>query len=86
MVEGQSLVQLMGRFKRAGESGADGEARLSFRGQELIKWVGSVGATDKKMSIAATMESTLHAPIKIQGKLSPIYSDPNLGVSCGNCF
>ena len=41
----------------------------SYRGQELIKWVGSVGATENKMSLAATLESTLHDPIKVQGSL-----------------
>ena len=40
---------------------------VSYRGQELIKWVGSVGATENKMSLAATLESTLHDPIKVQG-------------------
>lgn len=70
VVEGKSLAQLMGRFKRAGIGRCDGEAMLSFKGQELVKWVGSVGSTDRKMSVAATLESTLHAPIKIQGELT----------------
>ena len=68
VVEGKSLVQLMGRFKRAGVGMRDGEALLSYKGQELLKWVGSVGSTERKMSIAATLESSLHAPIKIQGE------------------
>ena len=68
VMDGQTTLLLNGKFKTSKDGHFNSDARLVYFDTEVINWSGTVGVTEKKMSMMATLGSDLlEEPITLQG-------------------